>query len=162
MAGREEERRRFRDSVDLLRALPAVLGVRLLLRLLPYASWRRLFARALEGAVTRNPVVRNDVRPERIARAVSRAARVVPGASCLTQALAAQLLLARAGHFARLRLGVARDARGVVHAHAWLETSQGTLDVSAVGGAFAPLTTSDDSKPAHRAASPHRRAAGEP
>jgi hypothetical protein len=45
---------------------------------------------------------------------------MVPGASCLTQALAAQYLLARSGHRSQLRVGVAQDPSGRLLAHAWL------------------------------------------
>jgi hypothetical protein len=56
----------------------------------------------------------------RIGWAVRNAARLVPGASCLTQALAAQYLLARAGCRSQLQVGVARDPSGRFLAHAWL------------------------------------------
>jgi hypothetical protein len=45
----------------------------------------------------------------------------VPGASCLTQAIAGLLLLRRHGYAARFCVGVARGAAGDVCAHAWLE-----------------------------------------
>ncbi|MCP3919687.1 MAG: lasso peptide biosynthesis B2 protein [bacterium] len=57
----------------------------------------------------------------RIAWAVSAASSFVPGARCLSQALASQVLLGRAGLAASLRLGIGRDDEGVVEAHAWLE-----------------------------------------
>jgi hypothetical protein len=59
--------------------------------------------------------------PERIAWAVEAAARLVPEATCLVRALAAQALLARHGHRSQLRLGVARDPGRAFEAHAWLE-----------------------------------------
>jgi len=45
----------------------------------------------------------------------------IPGASCLTQALALQRLLARAGRGADLRIGVAKDGASGLASHAWLE-----------------------------------------
>lgn len=53
--------------------------------------------------------------------AVSRAARAVPGASCLVQALAARQMLARRGVEASLRFGVRRGDAAPLAAHAWLE-----------------------------------------
>jgi hypothetical protein len=47
--------------------------------------------------------------------------RFVPEASCLTQALTAQVLLKREGFDPRLQIGVARDAAGAFKAHAWVE-----------------------------------------
>jgi len=55
-----------------------------------------------------------------VVRGVRGVARWVPGATCLTQALATQTLLARHGYPAGLRIGVMRDARGRLAAHAWL------------------------------------------
>jgi hypothetical protein len=58
---------------------------------------------------------------DRIAWAVSLAGRYVPRATCLTQALAMQILLKREGIAVQLHLGVAKDEQGRVTAHAWLE-----------------------------------------
>ena len=58
---------------------------------------------------------------ERIAWAVQAAARLIPGASCLTQALAARRLMASAGYPCRLRIGVGLGPEGCFRAHAWLE-----------------------------------------
>lgn len=55
-----------------------------------------------------------------LARRIERLARLVPGASCLTQALALQWLLGRAGHGSELHIGVRRDAAGQFEAHAWV------------------------------------------
>ncbi len=52
---------------------------------------------------------------------VQAAASLVPGATCLTQALTAQLLFAQRGVVTSLRIGVAHGAHGKLDAHAWLE-----------------------------------------
>ena len=57
----------------------------------------------------------------RLAWAVSVAARCIPGASCLTQALTLQWLLLRAGKSGIVRVGVAKDGRRGIEAHAWVE-----------------------------------------
>jgi hypothetical protein len=46
----------------------------------------------------------------------------VPGATCLTEALAALTLLGRFGQPASLRFGIARQEGGELAAHAWVET----------------------------------------
>lgn len=58
---------------------------------------------------------------ERVARAVRSAAHRVPAATCLTQALAAQYLLARRGYRARIHVGFARVEGGEVVGHAWVD-----------------------------------------
>lgn len=71
---------------------------------------------------------------QRIVWAVKVASRRVPGASCLTQALAAKLLLARWGVASHLRVGVAHGEQGDFQAHAWLETAGGHVVIG--GGAL--------------------------
>jgi hypothetical protein len=52
---------------------------------------------------------------------VQSAARYVPGAVCLPQALAVQFLLSRRGIMTELKLGVAK-CEGAMQGHAWLES----------------------------------------
>ena len=130
----------------LLTSAAVVAFVRLLLWLLPSASlWRLLRRTALGGPdrarawqpVAKAPLhsngatrgfttgcwspARRDALSDEIAWSVTTAARYIPRATCLTQALAAQWLHTRAGCATRLRLGVTRGADGVFRAHAWLE-----------------------------------------
>jgi hypothetical protein len=57
---------------------------------------------------------------DRLMWAIRQASRCVPAATCLTQALAAQVMLGREGCPTQLRLGVTREA-GEFQAHAWVE-----------------------------------------
>ena len=72
---------------------------------------------------------------ERVAWAVAVASQYVPMATCLTQALATQVLLGWQGHAARLCIGVTHSAAGQFQAHAWVEC-QGRI---VIGGIDAPL-----------------------
>ena len=74
--------------------------------------------------------VRHADRPlaNRIAWAVRVASRYVPAATCLSQALAARMLLKQQGYPARLHIGVAKGERGQLEAHAWVE-SEGSIVV---------------------------------
>ena len=58
--------------------------------------------------------------------AVRLASRYVPRATCLVQALAAQILLGRHGHAGQVHIGVALDEKRGFRAHAWVE-SQGEI-----------------------------------
>ena len=102
------------------RALRRVAWVRLALWRWPYAEVRaRLVALRRRDAVP--PRLAADHEPADLAWAVRAAARRVPKAACLTQALALESLLADAGIRAEVRIGVARRADGSFEAHAWLE-----------------------------------------
>ena len=61
------------------------------------------------------------MRVSRLAWAVQAAARRIPRASCLTQALVLQHLMARAGKRAELHIGVAKESGRGFEAHAWVE-----------------------------------------
>ena len=98
-------------------AMAAVTTVRLALWVLPFPTVSAACARSRPASAAPPP------RPGVVAgvvTAVHRAARLVPNASCLTQALAAQWMLGRAGIAADLRFGAARGPAGLA-AHAWLD-----------------------------------------
>ena len=112
--------------------------VRVALWIVPFRMWRRSFARACRSLA---PIgSQRPHRMEHVAWAVQQASRVVPRSSCLTQALATQVLLSRAGYPSRLRIGVARGTRGDLEAHAWVES--GGRQVIGTRGAerYAPLS----------------------
>jgi hypothetical protein len=103
------ERKLFR------RALVAVVRVRLGLWLLPF----RMVRSWIERPGQPRPAANGKLPPEKIAWAVTAAARYVPRATCLVQALAARRLCTQAGYATSLHFGV-RQAGGF-SAHAWLE-----------------------------------------
>jgi hypothetical protein len=101
----------------LVHALVTVAQVRIALWVLPW--------RALAKSITVRRNVRSLPRslplsPERLEWAVRVASHVVPYATCLTQALALQQLLARHGYRSIIQVGVSKvDERFT--AHAWVE-----------------------------------------
>ena len=109
------------DRRSLVAAIGAVASARLLLWALPSRLLTAVLARsAARAKIGRDPRDAQAV-GRRIGEDVARAARLVPRATCLVQALAAQWLITRSGESAALRFGVAKDARGV-EAHVWLES----------------------------------------
>lgn len=103
----------------LIRAWGALALVRAALWLLPLKRLHRRLRRHVAALPPRSGHAHESV--ERVAWAVRASSRLVPAASCLTQALALQLLLARRGHPSRLHVGFLKTARGPVRGHAWLE-----------------------------------------
>ncbi len=120
----------------LLRAWVVVAGYRLALTALPFRHVRHVAAvSGRRGTRVRaGPPAVDD-----LSWAVSAASRRVPRATCLTQALALQTLLARQSLASDLHIGVARDGDGRFEAHAWLEAEGRVL----IGGGelerFTPL-----------------------
>jgi hypothetical protein len=105
----------------LLRALFLLIRVRFGLWLLPYRSVSRWAQSASQPSRHKQsqPIWNID----EICRAITLAARFVPGASCLTQALVGQILLGQAGYAVTLQIGVLRKGGGPLQAHAWLESA---------------------------------------
>jgi len=103
-----------REMLFLARCLTVVGAVRLALT---FSSYNRV-----RGLVTRLDARRDasigDLR--RVAWGVAAAARLVPGASCLTQALAGQYLLARQGSTSKISIGIEKGTGSELKAHAWL------------------------------------------
>lgn len=101
-----------------MRAVCVMLGVRTALALLPFRRVRTV-VEWLAGADAPHA---DEQAARTVRRAVDRAARTIPGSACLVQALAAEVMLRRAGVEARVSIGVASDGAPLA-AHAWLESS---------------------------------------
>ncbi|MGH7665413.1 MAG: lasso peptide biosynthesis B2 protein [Gemmatimonadaceae bacterium] len=110
-------------------AVSLVIVLRLVLWILPSRIILRS-VRALGRARPRDVVPGVD--PATVTWAVEAAGRRVPHATCLTRAIAAQLLLLRYGFASRLCLGVAHGRDAGFRAHAWLERD-GTVVIGAHG-----------------------------
>jgi Transglutaminase-like superfamily len=127
------------DRTLFLIALLAIASVRVVLWLTSFRSLHRSLARIARPHGSPDPTPGE---ADRIGWAVGSAARFVPDATCLPQALTAEAILRRRGHPADLRLGVRRGPDGI-EAHAWVESygrvivGDGDLD------RFEPLEASD-------------------
>lgn len=122
----------------ILKSLLLVAVIRVLLWLLPVRFLQRLFtwncgenpngAESDWGEITR------------IVRSVRSVSRFIPHATCLTQALAASLLMRSIGQDSELKIGVTKDDASRLRAHAWLEKDgQIILGELPDQGRFVPL-----------------------
>ena len=102
------------DRALAVRAACWLLLARVALWTMPFPRVQELAARM--GAARRTV----GIAPGRVAWTVETVARSIPEASCLTQALAAHVMLSRMGEEPSMHIGVATD-RGAFEAHAWLE-----------------------------------------
>lgn len=129
------------DRRLLLQAGALLVLVRVGLWVLPFARLRPVL-----GALGR-PAGRGPTRSvEEIGWAVTAASRLVPHATCLAQALAAQTLFARQGQQTALRFGVARRASRHLDAHAWLELDGHVVFGDSNPGRYRPLEESQTPK----------------
>ncbi|KQU87502.1 hypothetical protein ASD99_02770 [Mesorhizobium sp. Root695] len=102
------------EMIFLGRCLLVVAAVRLGLTLLSYHRIRSLVTRFDAHRCASMGELR------RVAWGVAAAARFVPCATCLTQALSGQYILARQGNESRIRIGIERGTGEQLKAHAWL------------------------------------------
>lgn len=142
--------RRPGDQAFVLVSLAVVATVRLGLSTIGYRRMRRLIravsrdrepsrsTAAVEPGAALSPSPRHLAR---VSWAVTLASRYVPGATCLTQALAGHVLLGRSGIASTIRVGAKTTGDGRFAAHAWLISG----DRVVLGGAtedvasFSPL-----------------------
>ncbi|HXZ81424.1 MAG TPA: lasso peptide biosynthesis B2 protein [Terriglobales bacterium] len=116
-----------KGKLELMAAVCLVVAAVVMIRLLPFRAWK-------QWAGERGGLKAPPQQVAEIAWAIMAAARFVPGATCLPQALAAAWWLHRFGYGCHLRLGVAR-AGEEFRAHAWLESGGQVL----IGGEESPL-----------------------
>jgi hypothetical protein len=118
-----------------VRAAGWLVAARLALAVGSYAALRR--AAAHLPARRRRRMTASDA-----ARAIGRAARMLPATTCLARSLAAECLLRREGLPADLTIGVALDGRGGLRAHAWVASDGTPVAGGDESRGFSPLTIS--------------------
>lgn len=125
------------DRSILLQAWFLLAAFRGVLPFLPFQTVTQAVNRA---ARLRKRKSTTNGEPEHVAWAITTASRRLPGATCLVQALAAQVLLARRGYHGSLRIGVRRNQEEGFVAHAWLE-HEGKVMIGGPVESFHPLMT---------------------
>lgn len=108
------------DRTLLVVSIVLLAAIRAGLRVLSFARLRSLLATLARSGPRKDGS--GGVSRERAVWAIETASRHVPAiGTCLTQALALQVLLARMGCQSHLRIGVTKNADRTFIAHAWLE-----------------------------------------
>jgi len=106
----------------LIRAWILLGIIRLGLELFPFSTLRKLLDRLRPKLGS----FKEEFSEEKLVWPVTVVSRYIPKATCLAQALTAQLLLQQAGHQACLHIGIEEAEKGGIKAHAWVE-SQGKI-----------------------------------
>jgi Transglutaminase-like superfamily len=131
-----------RERTLLLQALFLLVFERIGLRMMPFATVTHILSKLAANRARTGDTVSDDIVRSQILWAVETAGRRVPFAStCLTRALAVQVLLARSGDQSDLRIGVTRDSNGKFLAHAWLEKQGDILIGGDCSNDFTPMPT---------------------
>lgn len=115
----------IRHFSSLITALAVLFTIRIALLFFNYRTI------ATHITLRKGPQELDDIQPFLKAWSVKQAAKIVPFASCLPQALTLQYLLARLGLSSAVRVGVRVDKADEVDAHAWVIYQDDVL----IGGA---------------------------
>ena len=107
-----------KEQQILVKVFFLLIIIRLGLWLLAFRTLQRILERLFHYPVTSD---RQAPSPEKFSWAVVAVSRYVPSATCLAQALTLQALLSREGIHSDLALGVAREDKPGIIAHAWVE-----------------------------------------
>ena len=124
----------------LVKALVLVVGIRIGLSLMPFPRFQTLLAK-FRASIGMSRVSVSTPPTDQLAWAVRTVSTYVPKVTCLTQALAAQVLLEQHGYPTIVRIGVtnASEKGNSFQAHAWLE-SNGKMVIGQSDVAYVPLT----------------------
>jgi hypothetical protein len=116
----------------LIKAALLLETIRLGMWLLPFRTLRRLTSWVVDAPI--KPRRADNSSAEMVVWAVEAASRQTPGVkTCLAQALATQVLLARRGYPALLHIGVVRGEQEQFQAHAWVVTQEGKVVIGGSG-----------------------------
>lgn len=126
-------------------------SIRLALWTFPYRTVHQFVARCCRK---KRVNLRPDIPPPTVGDLTTKLARLVPGASCLTQALTAQILLARRGKDSSLRFG-GKTVAGKFEAHAWVEAGSEIIVGKAVWREFSDFQSSTTSRSPHKLFTKH-------
>lgn len=105
-----------RDRAVLTRTVVTLGLSRLVTWILPFPLGRRLL-------VGKRRAGRTTISGDQVTWAMHHAQRIIPRATCLPQAIAAEALLTRGGLPAHLQIGVKKTSDGKLTAHAWVESN---------------------------------------
>jgi hypothetical protein len=130
---RRDSRQTATPQALLPQALLLTVFARVCLWLLPFKTVRGVLLDVADHGS------RCDHRADQIVRVVETASRCVPRATCLTQALAMEVLLRRSGIDCSLWIGVTEDAENPSVAHAWIESDGTVLCGNEQRDRFVPL-----------------------
>jgi len=122
----------WQERCLLLQTVFVVMSLRAALGLLAFREVNDLVSRRAK----RRRALRNISKP-RVIWAVRTASALLPGSTCLTQALAAKYQLERFGLHTQLHFGVAKED-GRLLAHAWLQCDGEAVIGGEIASRFAP------------------------
>jgi hypothetical protein len=111
------------DRCLLIESALLLGAIKVGLWLLPFQTLRHLLMSIAQVTTQRQAADRASV--SQVVWAVTVVSRYFPKVrTCLTQALAMQVLLGRRGHPTHLHIGVVRNEGGQLQAHAWVESGE--------------------------------------
>jgi len=110
------------EKFILIKAFFLLLTVRIMLWILPFSFIQKITRRLTDVSED----MTSEISIEKLTWAIRVMSIYTPGATCLTRAIAAQILLARYNYSSSIRIGVSKNDEEF-EAHAWLEKDGGII-----------------------------------
>jgi len=110
------------EKFILIKAFFLLLTVRIMLWILPFSFIQKITRRLTDVSED----MMSEISIEKLTWAIRVMSIYTPGATCLTRAIAAQILLARYNYSSSIRIGVSKNGEEF-EAHAWLEKDGGII-----------------------------------
>ncbi len=109
----------FSEKILFIKAWTLLGIIRIGLSLLPFITLKN-FLKKVGPSITGGDA---ELSEDQLVWVVAAASRLIPKATCLTQALAIQIFLKQSGREAQVHIGVDQGEGGRLDAHAWVESS---------------------------------------
>ncbi|MDI6724002.1 MAG: lasso peptide biosynthesis B2 protein [Methanobacterium sp.] len=110
------------EKFILIKAFFLLLTVRIMLWILPFSFIQKITRRLTDVSED----MMSEISIEKLTWAIRVMSIYTPGATCLTRAIAAQILLARYNYSSSIKIGVSKNDEEF-EAHAWLEKDGGII-----------------------------------
>lgn len=106
-----------REQQFFLQSLYLLFIYRIYLNFISLHNLLKIVARKADSLLVTHP---SKIEPKKMTRLISVASSLIPCSTCLSQALAGQILFAMNGHKTTLHIGVSKKPETGFEAHAWL------------------------------------------
>lgn len=104
------------DKIILIKTIFLTWTVRIILWIFPFSVLGKL----VDKISNRH---QNHVSLEKLIWAVNVASKYTPKSTCLTRSLTGHILFSSYGYMTQIKIGVCKNDKGNINAHAWLENN---------------------------------------
>lgn len=110
------------DKIILIKAIFLTWLVRIILWIFPFSVLRKLISN-----ISKKKRKLNSISLEKLVWALNVASKYSPKSTCLTRSIAGYILFLTHGYQTEIKIGVCKNDKGNIEAHAWLENNENVV-----------------------------------